>query len=93
MTKNKFAKDSFAKDISFAETQSVNFESTILATPSQLKPNQDVELCNRKINTHIKPSEYNRFISHIGRQPVSKVLRQLILDFNRQQNAKNKISH
>lgn len=86
-------KNNFDKDISFAETQSVNFESTILATPSQLKSNQDVELCNRKINTHIKPSEYNCFISHIGRQPVSKILRQLILDFNKQQNAKNKINY
>ncbi|GAA6213251.1 hypothetical protein NBRC116602_29920 [Hyphomicrobiales bacterium 4NK60-0047b] len=86
-------KNNFAQDISFAETQSVNFESTVLAKPSQLKPNPDIELCNRKINTHIKPSEYNCFISHIGRQPVSKVLRQLILDFNKQQNEENKITH
>ncbi len=32
MTKNKFA-----KDISFAETQSVNFDQTVLARPSQIK--------------------------------------------------------
>ena len=30
-------KNKFAKDISFAETQSVNFDQTILARPSQIK--------------------------------------------------------
>ncbi len=87
MTKNKFA-----KDISFAEKQSVNFDETILATPSQIKWNPLQEYCTRKINSHIKPSEYECFISHIGRTPVSKVLRQLVIDFNQKQDAKKQTS-
>ena len=86
MTKNKFA-----KDISFAETQSVNFDQTILARPSQIKWTPFEEKCSRKINGHIKPSEYKRFISHIGRTSVSKVLRQLVIDSNQQQDAKKQI--
>lgn len=30
-------KNNFAKDILFAETQSVDFHQTVLATPSQIK--------------------------------------------------------
>ncbi len=86
MTKNKFA-----KDISFAETQSVNFDQTVLARPSQIKWISFEEKCSRKINGHIKPSEYECFISHIGRTSVSKVLRQLVINFNQQQDAKKQI--
>lgn len=86
-------KNNFAKDISFAETQSVDFHQTILATPSQIKWNSLQENCTRKINSHIKPSEYECFISHIGRASVSKVLRQLIIEFNKKNNAEKQISN
>lgn len=87
MTKNKFA-----KDISFAETQSVNFDQTILATPSQIKCNPLQEYCTRKVNSHIKLSEYECFVSHIGRMSVSKALRMLVIDFNQKQDAKKQTS-
>lgn len=87
MTKNKFA-----KDISFAETQSVNFDQTILARPSQVKRDSGQEYCTRKINSHIKQSEYQCFVSHIGRTSVSSALRQLVIDFNQKQDAKKQTS-
>lgn len=40
------------------------------------------------IQSYIKPSEYEEFIGLIGRQPVSDVVRDLVLEFVKSQRSK-----
>ncbi len=51
----------------------------------KLKP-QVEEFNTARMHTYIKPSEYEAFLELIGREPVSSVVRQLILKFIREQN-------
>jgi len=48
-----------------------------------------IEYRTRKVHTFLKPSEYKEFLSYIGRSPVSPVMRDLVLDFNRRKAAQN----
>ena len=78
----------FAKAMSMAEGQEVNFADAVLASPEQIKPDMPkTEKRSRKVHTYLKPSEYEAFISYIGRETLSNALRQLVLDFNRKRNA------
>jgi len=74
--------------MTMAEGQEVNFADAVLARPGQIKPDMpQPEKRSRKVHTYLKPSEYDAFISHIGRETLSNALRELVLDFNRIRNA------
>ena len=79
----------FAKAVDMAEGQEVNFKQAVLTTPSQVKKDRQIEKRSLKVHTYIKPSEYDCFISHIGRETFSNALRDLVLDFNKQKNEQN----
>ena len=80
----------FTKALDMAEGQEVNFKDAILTTPSQVKKAKLIEKRSRKVHTYIKPSEYEAFVAHIGRETCSNALRDLILAFNKQQNEQKK---
>jgi len=79
----------FAKALDMAEGQEVNFKQAVLTTPNQVKKDRQIEKRSRKVHTYLKPSEYDFFISHIGRETFSNALRDLVLDFNKQKNEQN----
>ena len=68
-----------------AETSPANIEDTLLVA----RP-QSIEHRSRKAHTFLKPSEYEAFIARIGRQPVSSVLRELVLEFIKRHDSKTK---
>lgn len=72
-----------------AEGQEVNFKDAVLTTPSQVKKTNVFEKRSRKLHSNLKPSEYEAFINHIGRETVSDVVRKLILAFNKKNNEQN----
>ncbi len=86
LTTNDMSK--FTKALDMAEGQEINFEHAVLTTPSQVKKTKLIEKRSRKVHTYIKPSEYEYFVSHIGRETFSNALRKLILTFNKKQNEK-----
>ena len=69
-----------------AEGQEVNFKDAVLTTPGQIKKSKQIEKRSRKVHTYLKPSEYEAFVGHIGRETFSNALRDLVLAFNKQQN-------
>ena len=84
LTTNDMSK--FTKALDMAEGQEVNFSDAVLTTPSQVKKAKLVEKKSRKLHTYIKPSEYEVFVSHIGRETFSEALRKLVLAFNKKKN-------
>ena len=80
----------FTKALNMAEGQEVNFEDAVLTTPGQVKKVKLVEKKSRKLHTYLKPSEYEVFVSHIGRETFSEALRKLVLTFNKKQNEQKK---
>ncbi len=76
----------FTKALDMAEGQEVNFKDAVLTTPSQVKKTKPFEKRSRKVHCHIRPSEYEEFISHIGRETLSDALRKLILASNKKKN-------
>ena len=79
-------KNKFAKAMHMAEGQEVNFKDAVLTTPGQIKKSKQIEKRSRKVHTYLKPSEYDCFVSHIGRETFSNALRDLVLAFNKQKN-------
>lgn len=76
--------DKFSKAVDLAESSPANIENTLLIARS-IQPEQR----SRRAHTHLKPSEYDTFVSHIGRETVSNVVRELILEFNRRHHDAN----
>ncbi len=70
--------DKFSHALGLAEASPANVEDTLL-----VQRHKPVELRSRKAHTFLKPSEYDALIARIGREPVSAVLRELVLDFIR----------
>lgn len=67
-----------------AEASPAKIEETLLVARPEL-----LEIRSRKVHTFVKPSEYEEFISRIGRNSVSSVLRDLVLEFNRRNVAES----
>lgn len=67
-----------------AESSPANVEDTLIVARPE-KP----EFRTARASTRLKPSEFEVFTSHIGRQSVSDALRSLVLDFNHRKAAQN----
>jgi len=81
---DKFAKAHLSRAMGLAEVSRANVEDTLLvARPEQM------ELRSRKVHTYLKPTEYDAFVRHIGRETLSNALRDLVLDFNRRQDLRD----
>lgn len=78
--------DKFDAVMDAASKTPTQFDRAVLTPPEQIK--QPEEMNTARIHTYIKPSEYKKLISLIGRDPVSSVVRGLILKFIREQDAK-----
>ena len=76
--------DKFSKAMGLAEVSPTNIEDTLLVTRPVTEEHR-----SRKAHTFLKPSEYDKFIARIGRKTVSSALRDLILEFNAQDDGKN----
>ncbi len=69
--------DKFAKAVGMADTSPTNIEDTLIVARPK-KP----EHRTARAYTHLKPSEFETFTGHIGRQSVSDALRNLVIEFN-----------
>ena len=67
-----------------AEVSRANIEETHIVSR-----NAPEELRSRKVHTYLKPSEYDAFVRHIGRETLSNALRDLVLDFNRRHDQRD----
>jgi hypothetical protein len=76
----------FDKAMMMAETADTHIEETFIVSPAELKQKPVIEKRSRKVHTYLKPSEYDAFVSHIGRETFSNALRELVLAFNKKQD-------
>ncbi len=70
------------KSQNLAGSGGAKIENVILARPDQIKKPQMDKRTNQ-IQTYLTDSEYEVFLSLIGRQPVSHVLYRLVHEFTR----------
>jgi predicted RNA-binding protein YlqC (UPF0109 family) len=73
--------DKFAKAISMSDRTEARAEAAIMTTPGKLRIDPTVEKHSRKVHTFLRPTEYDKLVARIGRQPLSHVLRKLVTDF------------
>ena len=86
MTKKTLGSSSLLKDATKeAQAGKIDLESTVLMTPEQLKPKEKRTAGKM---TYITPSEMEAFLGMIGPETYSNAVRELILEFIKNNNEK-----